>query len=140
MDTGASAALMGTETFRKLLQEHLLPSGQEVLFGPTKNTFTGIDGEATSASASASTPLGLGWPNLDSISVKVDLLGGKGSKCPGLLLLHVSILLEPYITCGVLPQGDGIMASVISMGNGTIPLGKGKGSAGQSVRPRCYFN
>ena len=46
VDTGASAALMGTDVFKHMLDTFLGPSGRKVSYIKSMNTFTGIDGEA----------------------------------------------------------------------------------------------
>ena len=43
------------------------------------------------------------------VELGVDLIGGHGSQCPGLLPLHVCIKWHAVIACGVLEYGDGIM-------------------------------
>ena len=62
VDTGASATLMGTGTLLSLIQDHIQHSGFAVIFSPSENTFTGIDGVSTPSVSSAAIPLGLAWP------------------------------------------------------------------------------
>ena len=72
VDTGASAALMGTDVFKHMLDSFLSPHGKEVSYIQSMNTFTGIDGESQPRLSAAEMPLGLGWPGLDNVTLSVD--------------------------------------------------------------------
>ena len=114
VDSGASSGLMGTDTFRKYLQEVLQPAGKTVKFEPTSNTFTGVDGLTDPGLALCTMPLGV--PGEDGISFKADLIGNAGSTCPGLLPLPTLIYYYASLFCNILEHNDGVLVLILTDG------------------------
>ena len=87
VDPGASSAIMGTEVFRSILHDILIPLGLQVKYKKTNARFTGIDGQPEPGISRVEFPLGLA--SLPNVTLEVDLIGNAGSTCPGYPLLDV---------------------------------------------------
>ena len=63
VDPGASSGLVGTDTLNELLNSGMVPSGRqdEVIFGPSSTTVTGISGQSDSTLAQVTLPFDLAW-------------------------------------------------------------------------------
>ena len=61
VDTGASSALMGTDTLRVFLDKVVEPMGamSEVSFGPSSSVFTGVGGKPEPGLSVCTLPLGV---------------------------------------------------------------------------------
>ena len=102
-------ALMGTETLRQLVLMSLQLAGRQYSIGSSNNSFTGIGGTPEPSQGLVDLPLGLGLPEVYELRIDMDLLGGEGSSCPGLLPLHLLVQWRSAILNGALPHDDGIL-------------------------------
>ena len=109
VDTGASSALMGTDTLRIFLDKVVEPMGamDEVSFGPSNAMFTGVGGVPEKGLKVCTMPLGV--PGLPGATFSTDVIGNKGSSCPGLMPLPSMVDCSALVACGVYDNNDGIM-------------------------------
>ena len=109
VDPGASAGLMGVDTFRLFLQETLDPLGLGVTIAPSSATFTGVGGLPEPSLGKCTVPLGV--PGLDRVTFATDLIGKAGSHCPGLLQLEALLEYNATLLCDVFHDGskDGVL-------------------------------
>eukprot|EP00959_Pyramimonas_sp_CCMP1952_P454650 9470231-Pyramimonas_sp.AAC.1 len=77
VDTGASSALMGTDTLRIFLDKVVEPVGieNEVSFGPSTSMFTGVGGRPEPGLRMCTMPLGV--PGLPGATFSTDLIGNQ---------------------------------------------------------------
>ena len=83
----------------------LWPAGLDIATRASGGTFTGIDGQPTPGLGIAVTPIGVGVPGA---TFEADMLGGAGSRCPGLFPLNAQIEWQCSTLCGLFENGDGI--------------------------------
>eukprot|EP00959_Pyramimonas_sp_CCMP1952_P049684 1038302-Pyramimonas_sp.AAC.1 len=105
VDPGAAAGLMGTDTMKDYVRTYLKDAGLEYTLAPSNSTFSGIDGNADPGLAVVTMPLGA--PGVQDITFKADLMGGSGSKCPGLLPLPSLLEYNAALFCDILDHRDG---------------------------------
>ena len=86
-DPGAASGIIGTGTVLDYNNEVL--GGATINTFPSRNKFTGIDGEPTPGMGRAIIPVVV--PALRGSTFVADMIGGSGSYCPGLLPLSTSI-------------------------------------------------
>ena len=108
VDPGASAPLIGTETFRRHVVANLRPRGIGYKISKTNNRYTGISGCADTASGRVDMPIGLEGVGL--AFWKTDLLGGTGSLCPALLANSSLLALKAASVTDVSPKHGGIIS------------------------------
>ena len=109
VDTGASSALMGTDTLRKHLEHIVEPMGamDAVTYGPSNATFTGVGGKPEKGLGVCTLPLGV--PGLPGATFQTDLIGNEGSACPGLMPLPSMVDCSGTVVCNVYDNHDGIL-------------------------------
>ena len=86
VDPGASSGLIGTDTLKEIMESGALPKSrmEEIEWGPSTTTVTGISGQADDTLARISLPIDVGSSEVPA-SYTADLIGGQGSTCPALL-------------------------------------------------------
>ena len=84
VDPGASSGLMGTDTLKELLEAGMVPPDKvnEITWGPSTTSVTGISGQSDSTLARVSIPFDI---CAEDAEYTADLIGGSGSTCPALL-------------------------------------------------------
>ena len=87
----------------------MVVGGRDIKFTSTNKTFTGIGGVGQRALCEAHLPTDLGLPIWDSVTLSMDVIGGEGSACPGLVPLTTLMRLRAGILCGAFPNIDGVM-------------------------------
>ena len=109
VDPGASKGLMGTETLREyvtaVLKPHQLASS--IVVQESSTTFSGINGEVDPSAGAAELPMLI--PELPGSVFCTDLIGGAGSRCPGLLSLMTFMNLYGSLLCNIFENGDGVV-------------------------------
>ena len=86
VDPGASSGLIGTDTLKEIMESGALPKSriEEIEWGPSTTTVTGISGQSDDTLARISLPIDVGSSEVPA-SYTADLIGGQGSTCPALL-------------------------------------------------------
>ena len=86
VDPGASSGLIGTDTLKEIMESGALPMArmEEIEWGPSTTTVTGISGQSDDTLARISLPIDVGSSEVPA-SYTADLIGGQGSTCPALL-------------------------------------------------------
>ncbi|CAK0865187.1 unnamed protein product [Prorocentrum cordatum] len=113
VDPGAAAGLMGTDTMKDYVRTYLKDAGLEYTLAPSNSTFSGIDGNTDPGLAVVTMPLGV--PGVQDITFKADLMGGSGSKCPGLLPLPSLLEYNAALFCDILDHRDGVLVLKIKI-------------------------
>lgn len=110
VDPGASSGLVGTDTLNELLNSGMVPSGRqdEVIYGPSSTTVTGISGQSDNTLAQVTLPFDLGGDQVPA-SYTADLIGGQGSTCPALLPNTSLRQLRTVVLTEWFSNGDGVM-------------------------------
>ena len=107
VDPGAASGLMGTDTMREYITDHLQYTDMALSLFPSNNTFSGINGNDDPSIAVALVPLGV--KGVDNIAFKTDLIGGSGSHCPGLMPLETLITYMASLFYDILDHHDGVL-------------------------------
>ena len=86
VDPGASSGLVGTDTLKEMMESGALPKSrmEEIEWGPSTTTVTGISGQSDDTLARISLPIDVGSAEVPA-SYTADLIGGQGGTCPALL-------------------------------------------------------
>ena len=116
VDPGAAAGIMGTDTMKDFVKQHLKSAGLQSELEPSTSTFSGIDGQSDPGLAVATMPIGV--PGCSDITFKADLMGGTGSKCPGLLPNSSLLQYTAALFCDILDNHDGVLVLNVSVPNG----------------------
>lgn len=116
VDPGAAHALMGSDT----LLEFIRATGVPVMYRRTDRTFVGIGGEPSEGLSKANFPLGI--PELNAV-FDTDLIGGSGSKFPGLLPLYTMRKNRCALLCGFFGNDDGLLVVTVNKGSGPEWIG-----------------
>eukprot|EP00959_Pyramimonas_sp_CCMP1952_P237818 4969390-Pyramimonas_sp.AAC.1 len=79
----------------------------EVHFGLSASMFTGVGRRPDPGLRVCTMPLGV--PGLPGAAFWTDLIGNKGSSCPGMMPLPSMVDCSALVACGVYDNRDGIM-------------------------------
>ena len=109
IDPGASKALIGMDTLKRIIDQVLRPKGllKHMKWSQSAATFQGINPNPERSLGLVSFPIGL--TGMSGACFKADVIGGKASLCPGLVPLRTLSALNAVIMCGWYPDGDGIL-------------------------------
>jgi hypothetical protein len=99
VDPGASSGLVGTDTLNELLNSGMVPSGRqdEVIFGPSSTTVTGISGQSDSTLAQVTLPFDLAWRRSSTSKLHRRLDWCTGQHLPSFVAQHIA---EATSNCG----------------------------------------
>ena len=103
VDPGASVGIMGTDTLLEHCEGAVRPAGMDIEISDSHTILTGIDGNGTPGVAHVKMPLGL--PGLAAVFAG-DLMGGSGSRCPGLMPLDTMLRFTMCLIAACLPVGS----------------------------------
>eukprot|EP00959_Pyramimonas_sp_CCMP1952_P116765 2440564-Pyramimonas_sp.AAC.1 len=111
IDPGAAGGLLGTKTLLEWKRDIYDERGLSYQLEPSNASFTGINGQPYPSRGSFLGPILVEGMERGT-TYRADLIGGPGSRCPGLLpnstmFKHKCILFE-----NMYDNGDGILASV----------------------------
>ena len=117
VDPGAARGLIGADTLKDIIQHVLKPHGKhrDIKWHRPSGKFQGISAEPQQSLGQCEFPIGLlGIQG----TFTADVIGGKGSMCPGLLPCKALMNNGCLISFGYFPNGDGLMG--IRAPNGTL--------------------
>ena len=109
IDPGASRALIGMDSLKKIVDEVLRPRGLmgQMTWSRSAATFQGINPTAERSLGLVTIPIGLA--GMRDCVFRADVIGGVSSLCPGLVPLRTLSALHAVILCGWYPDGDGVL-------------------------------
>ena len=109
IDPGASKALIGMDSLKKIMDNVLRPKGmlKYMTWATSTATFQGINPTPEHSLGVVSFPIGL--EGISGSRYVADVIGGPSTLCPGLVPLRTLAALHACIMCGHYKNGDGIM-------------------------------
>ena len=109
IDPGASKALIGMDTLKKIMDKVLKPLGmaKNMRWCRSTATFQGINPKAEHSLGVVTFPIGL--TGMSGCVFKADVIGGISTLCPGLVPLRTLASLHAVIMCGHYSNGDGVL-------------------------------
>jgi len=117
IDPGAARGLIGADTLKDIIQYVLKPHGKQnkIKWHKSTNKFTGISAESQQSLGQCEFPIGL--KGLQHCTFHADVIGGKGSTCPGLVPCHSLQNSGCLIAFGYFPNGDSLLGIRATNGN-----------------------
>ena len=108
VDPGASLGIIGSDTLREYISQVLEPKSKSIRLNPSGSTFSGISGGSESTKGCATIPITV--PGMGDCTFAADIVGGKGSYCPGLLPNSSMRSYNMSLFTNLFTNGDGILA------------------------------